>query len=179
MNVISSKEQGLYDSWYEYLLDQGPYKYFITLTYSVNEISKEEYKSRIRHLFNFLNKSLYGNVGSVGSRKKSGKYVKGFLMHEYKAGLYHCHFLITHECLEGVSNDLLKIYGVLWKVNKQNKKMFPDVDVQAVYGQAGIVSYVLKQKKRVVDGDGLEIIMPYGLSGTSPILGSLGGVGHG
>ena len=170
MNNINRKEKVLYDSWYEYLMEKGPYKYFITLTYSVNKISKEEYQSRVKHLFNFLNKSLYGNKGSVACREKSGKYIQGFLMHEYKLGLYHCHFLMTHKCLEGVSNDLLRIHGVLWKVNQQHKKLFSDAHVQEVFDQGRVVSYLLKQKKRVTDGDGLEILMPYGLSGSSPIL---------
>jgi hypothetical protein len=162
--------------WKQFLLDAGPYRYHITITFKQKKygLPDAEAFSSLNFLLHILNRKIFG-----AHYKERYNYLTGFAFAErhQKEGL-HFHLLIKdHPKLDQPDKPSLKqhLSANLYKVKKTDHKkgrttyelLHPvGIDIEDVYSDEGIVDYLTKTMEGKNRNNG-EFIIPLSKDGLS------------
>ena len=162
--------------WNKYLLEAGPYRYCITITFKQGKcgLSDAEAFSSLNFLLHILNRQIFGSW-----YKKRYQYLTGFAFAErHQTEGLHFHLLIkNHPKLDQPDKPSLKehLFSNLHKVKKTNRQkggtsyelLDPiGVDIQDVDSEDGIVDYLTKTMKGKNKNNG-NFIIPLSKDGLS------------
>jgi len=164
--------------WNKYLLEAGPYGYFVTITFKQGKygLSDAEAFSSMNFLLHILNGQIFGSWYT-----KRNKYLTGFAFAErHQTEGLHFHLLIKdHPKLNQPDKPSLKehLFANLNKVKKTDYKkggtsyelLDPlGIDIKDVYNDDGIVDYLTKTMKGKNKNNG-DFIIPLSKEGLSHI----------
>lgn len=155
--------------WNQFIEEQGPYQYHLTITFNTQISDNIAYKSMMFYL-HLLNQKIFGS-----RYKKKGLHVEGFIFAEsHIDGSTHYHMLLKDNALFRVAEKpSLKdhVYGLLpnVKLGNTNRQIISPIGVHfGVVEDNGIIEYFIKTMKNY-DLDTAEFIGVLEVNGTDRI----------
>ena len=162
MNSIETMK--LRNDYKQLVLDNGPYKYFLTITFKYNQ---SEYISnqQINFLLRLLNRKIF-------TRNNHTEYIDGFVFvenHKYFRDSIHYHLMIKDNQnfdLPDKKHLVEHFYDCLKKVKtNSNHPAFDEHNcrVQNVYDETGLVDYLTKSFEKSGDPSFIQPLYSNGI----------------
>ena len=163
MNSIETMK--LRNNYKQFVLDNGPYKYFLTMTFKYNQ-SENISNQQINFLIRILNQKIFG-------RKNNQDHIDGFVFietHKYFRDSVHYHLMIKDNLnfdILGKKHFLEHLYDCTLKVKtNSNHHAFDERNcmIQNIYDEINLAQYLTKTFEKTGDPSFIQPLCSTGVS---------------